>query len=462
MNRSGLRVRSLSVRSTTGRTIVHNFGLSVPRGAIVALLGPSGAGKTTALLAALGTLPAGLRLESGSIEWDGQPRPARSAAWRRSHVGYVAQDARGSLHPAWPVARIVGELGGDVSAALHVVGLDPQRVRQLRPHQLSGGQAQRVALARAIAADPDLLVLDEPTSALDPGTLELVADLVRERARSGRMATLLVTHDEALAGRLADAVVRVGEIPVAPEPGPQNRPRPDSAVAALTVTNLRLGHPISPPLLNDAQLELQPGEFVAVRGVSGSGKSTLLRALAGLHLPWAGTAWTAGEVLPWPVRERADPGRIALVAQDPAASLNPARRAGDALLRPLGTLRGLDRHAARAEARELLAAVGLRAEEVLERRPGQLSGGQRQRVSLARALAGRPQILLADEVTASLDAVTAERILDLLGDLREGRHGTGTRPAILAVTHSPAVLDRADRVLHLADGTLIRTEKGAV
>ena len=102
---------------------------------------------------------------------------------------------------------------------------------------------------------------------------------------------------------------------------------------------------------------------------------------------------------------------------------------------------------ARAEAACLLAAVGL-APDLLDRFPAALSGGQRQRVALARALAGRPAVLLADEVTAALDAATAARVLDLIDGVRaEG-------PAVLLVTHEPAVADRADRVLSLTGGTL--------
>lgn len=464
---TGLRVQDLGVCDAAGRAVVDGLELTAGRGEVLALLGPSGAGKTTALLAVLGALPPGLRLVAGSVTWDGRPRP-EVRRWRRDTVGHLAQDPQSCLNPRWTVRRIVGESGGRVDSALQSVGLEPAAVGGLRPHQLSGGQAQRVALARALAGEPDLLVLDEPTSALDPAALRLLADRVRERRSRGVSATLLVTHDEALAAELADRVVRLAPHPpaagrAAPRPGTGGPGTPDGSVsgrqggesaAALTVRGVALAHSPAPPLLTDVDLDVLPGELVAVRGPSGCGKTTLLRALAGLHVPLAGTARCGGAALPWSVRERRHPGRVALVAQDSMASLNPARRSGDAVLRPLRTLRGLSAGSARAEAHRILETVGLRPVEVLSRRPGELSGGQRQRVALARALAGAPAVLLADEVTAALDTGTAERVLDLLDRLRRLPGG----PAVLAVTHSPAVLARADRVLIVTSGTLTRQQ----
>ncbi|MCY7343504.1 MAG: ATP-binding cassette domain-containing protein, partial [Pseudonocardia sp.] len=336
---SGLQVRGLTVCTTDGRPVVDGWDLGACRGGVLALLGPSGAGKTIALLAVLGLLPPGVQQRAGTVDWDGRARPGGSAAagWRRQHVGYVGQDPRGSLHPLWPVQRIVGELGGAVVESLQAVGLDPAAVRSRRPHQLSGGQAQRVALARALARAPALLVLDAPPSALAQPTLELVAAVVRDRRDTGRQSTVLVTHDARLAEQLADVVVRVGPPPlpraaatVHRDQTPRSAAQTPAQTPALTVRGLELGHHGSAPLLTGGHLELHPGEFVAVRGVSGSGKTTVLRALAGLQPPAAGTALAGEKVLPWAVRDRAEPGCIALVAQDPAASLNPARRAGAA------------------------------------------------------------------------------------------------------------------------------------
>ncbi|MFD0471085.1 ATP-binding cassette domain-containing protein [Nonomuraea thailandensis] len=341
---------------------------------------------------------------------------------------------------------------GAEERALAEVGLDPAGLARRRPHQLSGGQAQRVALARALAAGPELLVLDEPTSALDPAALALVLERVRRRRGDGRSVTLVVSHDMGVVRELADHVVRLG-------PGGGPGPAPTTPIRSrvmrggpvLETRGTTVAQPPGgAPLLSDVHLTIRAGEAVALLGPSGSGKSTLLRALAGLHPAEAGQATVAGQPLPWPVSERSPAAlrALALAGQNPLDVLNPARTVGAALTRPLRTLRGLSRRAARARALHLLATVGL-PEELAHRYPGALSGGQRQRVALARALAGEPAVLLADEITAALDTRTAAQVLDLIDALRRE-----SGLAVLAVTHDPAVAARADRVLRVEGGRL--------
>lgn len=483
----GLTVRGLTVADSTGTAIVDGLDLRIAPGEVVALMGPSGAGKTTVLRAVLGALQEGLSRTAGRVEWHGSPVRA-PRRWRRRNVGFLGQDPASALHPLLDARAAVEEAlpgaarrAGAAEQALAGVGLDPADIGRRRPHQLSGGQAQRVALARALAANPELLVLDEPTSALDGAALDFALELVRRRRGDGRSLTLLVSHDMGVVSELADHVVRLGvrprdrqdrgrngatgrrpggaPVPVARARDAGRPPNIDSAPppeepgvvrpsgAALTVRGLAVAQPPGgAPLLAGVDLHLAPGGSVAVLGPSGCGKSTLLRALAGLHPVESGNVTVLGEALPWAVAER-DPAALralALVGQDPLDALNPARRVATAVARPLRTLRGLTRSAARAEALRLLAAVGL--EPGLGRRyPGALSGGQRQRVALARALAGGPALLLADEITAALDPRTADLILDLIDGLRRD-----TGLAVLMVTHDTAVAARADRVLHIA------------
>ncbi|MGR6919603.1 ABC transporter ATP-binding protein [[Actinomadura] parvosata] len=480
MRRDGLTVRGLTVADRAGRLIVDRLSLRIAPGEVLALTGPSGAGKTTVLRAVLGALPAGLTQVGGEIAWHGAPVRA-PRRWRRRTVGFLGQDPASALHPLLDARAAVHEAlpgaardAGTAERALAEVGLDPAEIGRRRPHQLSGGQAQRVALARALAADPELLVLDEPTSALDPAALTLALQRVRRRRGDRRSVTLIVSHDPGVVRELADHVVRLGPeerddaVPRTPILPPGGKPAPGGgrvpgggAVlgggtvpgggAVLEAHGLAIAQPPGgAPLLSDADLTIAAGEGVAVLGPSGSGKSTLLRVLAGLHPAERGRATVAGRALPWPVTERSPAAlrALALVGQNPLDVLNPARTVGAALARPLRTLRGLPRRAARAHVPHLLAVVGL-PQELAHRYPAALSGGQRQRVALARALAGNPAVLLADEITAALDARTAAQVLDLIDTLR---HDTGL--AVLAVTHDPAVAARADRVLRIEGGRL--------
>lgn len=446
MTPADLTVRGLTVHNGRGHSVLDNVSLDVPANTVVAVTGPSGTGKTTLLRAILDVLPSGLSRVGGEIRWAGTPvSPGRSsAAWRRRATGLLGQDPAGTVNPLWTVERLVSELGEyPVDDALLTAGLDPAAVRRKRPHQLSGGQAQRVALARAIAGRPPLLLLDEPTSALDADAARQVADVVRRRREEGIGATLMISHDREFVAALADRVVDLGSPPIVL---PSSPARPPTSEAVLTVSGLSVERPVA--LVRDGTFDVHGGELVALVGASGSGKTTLLRALAGLHDVHSGQITM--EDLPLPslrMRDREQLRAIQYLAQDPLDALNPVHRAVTAIARPARVLCGLSRHQARSVAEELLIAVGLDP-ETGRRRPGALSGGQRQRVVVARALAARPRLLLADEPTSALDDETAESVLDLL--TRHRADGL----AVLAATHDPRVLRRADRVLRLRDHQL--------
>ncbi|GGL85867.1 putative ABC transporter ATP-binding protein [Streptomyces fumigatiscleroticus] len=213
---TALRVTALRASYRTHRA-VHHADLEVRRGETVALVGESGAGKSTTLdrIIAL-TAP-----ESGRIEVLGQDTAAltRSGARRlRGRVQIVLQDSAASLDPRMTIARIIAEpmearrTPRDLVAArtrelLTQVELDPRTAGRY-PHQLSGGQRQRVALARALAVRPELLLLDEPVSALDVSVQAgIIALLRRLTSEPGSPACLLVSHDLAVVRQLADRVV---------------------------------------------------------------------------------------------------------------------------------------------------------------------------------------------------------------------------------------------------------------
>jgi len=200
-------------------------------------------------------------------------------------------------------------------------------------------------------------------------------------------------------------------------------------------------------VLDDLNVEVQPGQFVALVGESGSGKTTLLHLLAALDTPTKGEVYFDGRRLSeFRGDERAlyRNEKIGFVWQ--MHYLLPEFSALENIVIPQ-LIRGHNMSDARARARELLAEVGL--EDASHRRVGELSGGEQQRVALARALANQPALLLADEPTGSLDHRTAERVIDLLENLHRAHHLT----SVLA-THNLDLARRADRTLRMTNGKL--------
>jgi ABC-type lipoprotein export system ATPase subunit len=195
--------------------------------------------------------------------------------------------------------------------------------------------------------------------------------------------------------------------------------------------------------LRDVSLRLAPGDFAALTGPSGSGKSTLLNLIGALDRPDAGTIAVDGQrldQLPRPHRFRLEV--VGFVFQ--FHHLLPMLTARENVEVPL-IAAGLAAAERRARAEELLDEVDLagRAAHL----PSQLSGGERQRVAVARALANRPRLLLADEPTGALDSAAGNRVLDLLERVRSARGMT-----LLVVSYDPRIGDRAERMLRLEDG----------
>jgi putative ABC transport system ATP-binding protein len=202
------------------------------------------------------------------------------------------------------------------------------------------------------------------------------------------------------------------------------------------------------PVLRDINLRVEPGEFVCLMGSSGSGKTTLLNLTGGLDVPDRGRIDVAGtdlQGLDDDARSAFRLRHIGFVFQ--FFHLLPNLTVAENIALPLLFLNESDA-AAREAARALAREVGLG--DKLERRANQLSGGEMQRVGLARALAHRPRLLLADEPTGNLDSRTGATILDLLRSI--GRdHGA----TIVMATHDQAAARVADRVVRMSDGRIM-------
>ncbi|MFG1950297.1 ABC transporter ATP-binding protein [Micromonospora sp. NPDC048830] len=478
-----------------GRRLLDDVSFELAAGRVLAVIGASGSGKTTLGRALLGEPGSGVRL-TGRVEVAGrgvtpaEPPPPGT-------VGYVPQQPSAVLNPVRRVGTVLHEIarrhlpsGGArrdrtrqaVRAALHRVSLPADRDLLRRfPDQLSGGQQQRLVIAHALLAGARLLVADEPTTGQDNLTRRDVAAELTALARGG-MAVVLLSHDLHLVRTVADdlLILHRGEPveagpaahvfdaprhewtrrmlaarPVGTRPSGGDRP-PVLGIADMVAEHSGGGRRRT--VLENVGLTLAAGECLALVGRSGSGKTTLARCIAGLHRPRTGTVELAGRPLAATLdrRDRADLAAVQYIFQDARASFDPWRPVLDQVARPAIRLHDRPVRAARAAARAALDRVGL-AGHLVTRDPGRLSGGELHRAALARALLAEPRVLICDEITAGLDAVTRDRILDLVDELRRADD-----VALLVISHDRDVVARlADRVAVLHDGRVIENGPAA-
>lgn len=229
--------------------------------------------------------------------------------------------------------------------------------------------------------------------------------------------------------------------------------RESSAVACSGVTKSFRAGAREVAAVRGVELDVDAGSWVAIMGASGSGKSTLLQLLGGLDVPDSGSISIGGERiegLSEAARAVLRRRRIGYVFQffNLVSNLSVAENVELPML-----LIGTKRRQAAERCAELLTVLGIG--ELGGAAPGELSGGQQQRVAMARALANRPDVLLADEPTGNLDSASAHELLALLREVHEAGQ------TIVMVTHDPGVASAADRLLVMADGRIVDDRPGA-
>jgi peptide/nickel transport system ATP-binding protein len=335
----------------------------------------------------------------------------------------------------------------------------------------------------ALILDPQLIIADEPTTALDVTTQAQILTLIRDLQAIHRTALLFVTHDFGVVAEIAHrvAVMQRGRLvetglvkEILNEPKhPYTKaliqaiprlvpraPRPSIEVEPiLSVTNI--GKSYGPKrhrvhAVRALTLELHRGEVLGLVGESGSGKSTAARCIVRLVEPDRGAIILRGQDLCGLSRRQLRPFRkaIQMVFQDPFGSLNP-RLSVKQLVAQGPVVHGKDRAATAALARDLLRLVGLDA-TALDRYPHEFSGGQRQRIGIARALALRPDVLVADEPVSALDVSVQAQVLQLLAEVRDGFN-----LAILFITHDLRVAAQiCDRIAVMRFGEVV--EEGLI
>ena len=498
-----LAIQNLSVALPAGGDRAHavqSVSLQIEAGRTLCVVGESGSGKSVMATTVMGLLDKALKPVAGDILLNGESLLNASAARMRElrgqTLGMVFQEPMTALNPVMTCGDQVDELltthtrwpaeqrQAEILRVFERVRLpEPERMLRSYPHQLSGGQRQRIVIAMAVILKPALLICDEPTTALDVTTqkeiLRLIADLQREQGS----AVLFITHDMGVVAEIADQVLVMNQGHVVESASRDDvlcRPRAEytrqllSAVPAMTpppprpmatgavqltgqdvgktyVTRDWLGRSRPTVALEHAELALRAGETVGIVGESGSGKSTFARCLIRLIDPTQGRIhWGDAEVANLPESQlRPLRHRVQVVFQDPNRSLNPRRTVGQSLIEGAMNF-GQSRQEAEALAADLMQQVRLPV-EALKRYPSQFSGGQRQRLAIARALACKPQVLVADEAVSALDVSVQAQILKLLREVQD-RLGLG----LLFITHDLRVAAQlCDRVLVMHQGHIV-------
>ncbi len=464
-----LRVQDLTIQfHRSAPAAVEGVSFSLRPGETIGLLGESGAGKTTLARALLRLLPSHCQPVSGSIRFCGveilEATERELQKIRGAQMSFIGQEPELALNPVLTAGEQLAEViqahftgkrrthRDEARSMLDAVGLS-RHFYSAYPHQLSGGQRQRVVIAQALACKPQLLIADEPTSALDNVTQAEILDLLKRLRDRLQLALILITHNPALLGGLADRVLvmqtgRIVEegafeqvcwkprhsftkklleaippLPIELPGAPEAVPSPLLEVRRLHKSYVRGGWRSSTKsqvvALEDIHLKIAPGSTLALVGKSGSGKSTLGRCLARLEDPDSGEILWEGRNLLKLSRSELIPvrRRIQLVFQHSATAMNPLLPAAEIIGEPLRVQGGFTKEERRERALAMMEQVGL-SSQWADRRPLEFSGGQRQRLALARALILKPDLLILDEALAGLDLSTQARIADLLKDLQ--------------------------------------------
>ena len=493
-------------------TLVENVAFTIPTGATLGIVGESGSGKSLMALAILGLLPKEIRAE-GRVVLDGIDLMRLSEHQlqhvRGAKIGMIFQEPMTALNPAMRVGAQIAEgllrhkpIGGAEARAEALRLLERVRIPDARrridayPHELSGGQRQRVGIAIALAPGPGLLIADEPTTALDVTVQAEVLDLLGELIAELSMSLLIISHDLGVIASISERtlVMNAGKcmeqgetervlrrpmhpytqklIAALPRPAKDKAANPIETSALLPPAKLldrsflvevrdveshygRRADQTLTKAVDGVSFAIAPGTIFGIVGESGCGKSTLARVVMGLNRPTRGQVLFEGEDIF--AKSRSELLRLRrgfqMVFQDPRGSLDPRQSVGRIVAEPLFLYPDAPRGKARKDLiEETLASVGLQPSDA-DRRPHEFSGGQRQRIAIARAIIGRPKLIVADEPVSALDVSVQAQVLNLIMDLRD-RYGL----AFLFISHSLAVVEMiSDRVGVMYRGNFVET-----
>jgi ABC-type glutathione transport system ATPase component len=336
-------------------------------------------------------------------------------------------------------------------------------------------------IAMAMINEPRLLICDEPTTALDVTIQAQILRLIKNLQHTHNVAVIFISHDLGVVAGLADQILVMcagkametgdaEQVFYRPESGYTKKllaAIPEGAKSAtgharpevplLKIEHLKTwfgGHSAKDTIkaVDGVSFEIRQGEILGLVGESGSGKSTLGRSILRLapvtagQVSYAGTeltALSARQLVPWR-------RKMQMIFQDPYASLNPRMTVFETLAEPLLYHELADRRSVAQQVEKLMDEVGL-ARAYVRKYPHEFSGGQRQRIAIGRAIATKPQFIVADEPASALDVTIQAQILELILDLVD-RHDL----TMLFISHDLSVVRHiSDRVMVMYQGKIL-------
>lgn len=490
-----LEVNNLNLR-LKNELIINNISFALEYGKTLAIVGESGAGKSMIAKAIIQCLPNSAKVAKNSsiklneVELIGLSE-REMCQIRGKEIGLIFQDAMAALNPVKLIGQQLAEvleLHSELPKHLiqeKVIGLladvdihEPEACYKSYPHQLSGGMLQRALIASVLVAEPRLIIADEPTTALDVTVQAKLMRLLSQLQSKYHCGLIFISHDLLLVREIADYIMvlksgncvefaEAEQFFAAPEATyseqllmsaiPTNQhliatpARVMLEVQALTVKFAKPRKNIFSAVdyllaVNQASFKIHEGHTMALIGESGSGKTSIAKAILGIYPRLGKIYWHAS------LNPKTD---IAVVFQNPFSSMNPRMTVKDVLtelwvakpkLRPKNWQEVLI---------SALADVGLPADS-LDKYPHQFSGGERQRLCIARAIVGRPKVIILDEPTSALDVSIQVMIAELFIRLQQ-KYGY----SYLLITHDFAVVKKmAHNVAVMRQGKIV--EQGDV